>query len=92
MDKRSENNQENPYLELGFWEFAIMSTLMTVFFPWSLLFCAIFYGLTETKNIIVAMIHDTLRTIGAVLSILLALMVFGSLIFGLISKAVDMLH
>ena len=39
FEQRIQENiekNENPYLLLGFWEFAIMSTLMVVFFPWSL--------------------------------------------------------
>ena len=62
--------QENPILALGFWEFAIISTLMRVFFPWSLLFCVMFYGLNQTKFIILALLHDFLKTILAILSIL----------------------
>ena len=32
-----------------FWTFAIISTLMIVFFPWSLLVSVIFYGLDTTQ-------------------------------------------
>ena len=46
---QTQTETENPYLVLGFVEFAIMSTLMIAFFPWSLLYCVIFYGWTETK-------------------------------------------
>ena len=60
--KKNIEKNENPYLLLGFWEFAIMSTLMVVFFPWSLLFCVLFYGLTDTKYIILALIHDADKT------------------------------
>ena len=47
--REKDSQQDNPYLLLGFWEFAIIATLMVVFFPWSLLFCVVFLGLTETK-------------------------------------------
>jgi hypothetical protein len=63
------NEGENPYLEMDFIEFAILSTLMVVFFPWSLLFCVFFYGLAETKLIVLALIHDAFRTFMAVLSV-----------------------
>ena len=72
FEQRIQENiekNENPYLLLGFWEFAIMSTLMVVFFPWSLLFCVLFYGLTDTKYIILALIHDAVKTFLAVASI-----------------------
>ena len=80
--KNNENKDENPYLLMGFWEFAILSTLMVVFFPWSLLFCVIFYGLKETKYIILALIHDAFKTFFAILSIVISLAILiGTLIF-----------
>ena len=67
---------------MGFGEFAIMSTLMVVFFPWSLLFCVIFYGLTETKYIVLALIHDAFKTLLAILYIVLSLVILiGVLVF-----------
>ncbi len=76
------NKSDNPYLIMGFWEFAIMSTLMVVFFPWSLLFCVIFYGLEETKFIVLALVHDAFKTLLAILSIIVPiLIVVLSLIF-----------
>jgi hypothetical protein len=66
-DTSSEN--ENRFLIMGFWEFAIISTLMTVFFPWSLLYCVVVYGLQDTKFLIIALFHDVLKTVLAVLSI-----------------------
>ena len=65
--KKSED--ENRFLIMGFWEFAIISTLMTVFFPWSLLYCVVVYGLQETKFLVIALFHDVLKTVLAVLSI-----------------------
>jgi len=80
--KNKENKDENPYLLMGFWEFAILSTLMVVFFPWSLLFCVIFYGLKETKYIILALMHDAFKTFFAILSIVISLAILiGTLIF-----------
>ena len=76
MKKYKDNPEaENPYLIMGFWEFAIMSALMVALFPWSLLFCIIFYGLTETKYIIQALIHDAFKTFVAILSVAVSLCV-----------------
>ena len=72
---------ENPYLLLGFWEFAILSTLMVVFFPWSLLFCWLFFGMNTTLAIVLALIHDAYKTFLALLAVAAIL---GALIFGLI--------
>jgi len=70
MDE-SQNNEtssnDNKYLGQDFWDFAILATLMIVFFPWSLLFCVIFFGIDDTKLIIAALLHDLLKTIFALL-------------------------
>ena len=71
--REKDSQQDNPYLLLGFWEFGIISTLMVVFFPWSLLFCVVFFGLTETKYLVLAMLHDAIKTVGAILSVLITL-------------------
>lgn len=68
-DRQISSEVENKYLILPFWDFAILSTLMLAFFPWSLLFCVIFYGIQETKYIVLALFHDFIKTIIAVLSI-----------------------
>jgi hypothetical protein len=60
------SQNENKYLVLGFIEFAILATLMTAFFPWSLLFCLFVYGMEETKLIVAALLHDFLKTLFAV--------------------------
>jgi hypothetical protein len=75
IEKYENKDNQNPYLIMGFWEFAIMSTLMVVFFPWSLLFCVIFYGLENTKLIIKALLHDAIKTFLAVLSIVLSVII-----------------
>jgi len=72
---------DNPYLLLGFWEFAILSTLMVVFFPWSLLFCWLFLGMDTTKAIVLALIHDAFKTILALLAVAAVLV---AVILGLI--------
>ena len=76
MNVKIDHNEqpENPYLIMNFWNFAILSTLMCTFFPWSLLFCVFVYGLEETKYICLALIHDALKTFLAVISILLPIL------------------
>lgn len=72
---RTPHTKENPYLALGFFEFAILSTLMVLFFPWSLLVCVIFFGLEETKFIIIALLHDFFMTLIAIISIVVPILV-----------------
>lgn len=85
QEREEPENAEtsNPYLLYGFIEFAILSTLMVVFFPWSLLYCVIFYGIQETKLIVIALIHDAIKTFFAVLAVVLCVAV--PIVFILIS-------
>jgi hypothetical protein len=69
------SESDSPYLLFGFVELAIISTLMVAFFPWSLLFCVFFFGIYETKLIILALLHDLFKTILAVLSVVVPLVV-----------------
>jgi len=66
------SQSENKYLVLGFLEFAILATLMTVFFPWSLLFCLFVFGMEETKLIVAALLHDFIKTVFALVLGILA--------------------
>ena len=68
-----QEQTENKYLLLGFWEFAILSTLVVVFFPWSLLFSVVFYGLDSTKLLIFALLHDAIKTLFAIISVVISI-------------------
>jgi|TARA_B110000902_G_C14266445_1_gene571549 hypothetical protein len=69
-----ENEQtENKYLLLDFWHFAIISTLVVVFFPWSLLFSVVVYGLESTKLLIFALLHDAIKTLFAIISVVISI-------------------
>ena len=75
MNRSDKEELENPYLIMGFWDFAITATLISVFFPWSLLFCVVFYGLQNTKLLLIALLHDLLKTIFAILAVLIPVIV-----------------
>jgi hypothetical protein len=84
VEKETPNNR---FLVMDFWEFAIVSTLMAVFFPWSLLYCLLVYGMQDTKFIVIALAHDWIKTILAILSVLLPIvMLIGWLIFSKYGK------
>ena len=78
MQETSNKNLQsdtNPYLMMGFWEFAITATLMAMFFPWSLLFCVVFYGFQNTKLLLLALLHDLLKTVFAILAVAIPVIV-----------------
>ena len=74
--QRPKEESENPYLVMDFWHFAIVSTLMVAFFPWSLLFCVVVYGLGDTKSLCLAMMHDAFKTFLAIISVIFLLVIF----------------
>ena len=69
------NRIENPYLKLGFWEFLAFSTLIIFLFPWSIIFCLIYYGFEETKLILLALIEDFAKTLLAIVIVVLSLII-----------------
>ena len=71
----SSDSQSNPYLIMDFWEFSIIATLMVAFFPWSLLFSVLFTGLSNTKLLVLALIHDGVQTAKAILAVIVTLIV-----------------
>jgi hypothetical protein len=70
-----KGQQENQYLALNFWDFMLMSTLVIVFFPWSLIFCLFAYGWEDTKLILAALIHDAFKTLLAVVSAVILIVI-----------------
>ena len=75
----SYDRDSNPYLKLNFWEFLALSTVMLLFFPWSILVCLALYGIEETKLIVLAVIEDFAKTllmvIAAVATIVITIIV-----------------
>ena len=57
----------NPFKELGFWQFTLLSTVTVAFFPWSILATFFLFGRQTTKLLVAALVEDFLKTIGAVL-------------------------
>jgi hypothetical protein len=85
----SLESQNNPYLLMDFWEFAIIATLMVAFFPWSLLFCVLFTGLTNTKLLVLALIYDGVQTAKAVLAVIVTLVAVIGGLFLLAASALN---
>lgn len=83
----------NPYLELSFWRFAILATLVTAFLPWSLLINLFVKGLADTKLLVAALLRDYLQTLLAItvgvlvllVSVVVALFYFWPLILDFVS-------
>ena len=57
----------NPYNELGFWQFTLVSTLTVALLPWSLLGVFLLFGSQVTKNLASALVQDFAKTLAALL-------------------------
>ena len=57
----------NPFEELGFWQFTLVSTLTVALLPWSLLSVFFLFGSQVTKNLVSALVQDFVKTLVAVL-------------------------
>ena len=57
----------NPFNELSFWQFTLVSTLTVALLPWSLLGVFLLFGSQVTKNLASALVQDFAKTLAAVL-------------------------
>ena len=57
----------NPFNELGFWQFTLVSTLTVALLPWSILGVFLLFGSQVTKNLASALVQDFAKTLAAVL-------------------------
>ena len=53
----------NPFNELGFWQFTLVSTLTVALLPWSLLGVFLLFGSQVTKNLASALVQDFAKTL-----------------------------
>lgn len=52
---------DNPYLIIGFWHFLLISGVVALFFPWSIIISLVFLGLENTKFLVAAILHDFIK-------------------------------
>ena len=63
----TKNDDENPFQDMGFIKFWIVSTVFWVSFPVSLVLCYLALGSIKTKQLVKALVHDFLQTLFMVL-------------------------
>ena len=66
MNNKSQirkNEDENPFNEMGFIKFWIVSTVFWFSFPLSLVICYLAMGRQRTKQLVKALVHDFLQTL-----------------------------
>ena len=65
MDSKTQirnKDVENPFSEMGFIKFWIVSTVFWFSFPVSLALCYLAMGKVKTKQLVKALVHDFLQT------------------------------
>ena len=86
MDNKTQirnEDVENPFTEMGFIKFWIVSTVFWFSFPVSLVLCYLAMGEQRTKQLVKALVHDFLQTL---FLIFVVLCVFLYAIYYLISN------
>ena len=66
MDNKIQTRKKdvkNPFSEMGFIEFWIVSTVFWFSFPVSLVLCYLAMGQVKTKQLVKALVHDFLQTL-----------------------------
>ena len=65
--KIQNRDDENPFKEMGFIKFWVVSTLFWMFFPISLALCYVSIGSLRTKQLVKALVNDFLQTVLVIL-------------------------
>ena len=58
----TKNDDENPFKDMGFIKFWIVSTVFWFSFPMSFALCYLALGSIKTKQLVKALVHDFLQT------------------------------
>jgi len=70
-----EQDDKNPFKDMGFITFWVVSTVFYLTFPISLLLCYLTMGSVRTKQLLLALVNDFLQTI-MILIVVLAIFIW----------------
>ena len=63
----TKTEEENPFMDMGFIQFWIVSTLFWMTFPASVVICYLAMGSVRTKQLVKALVNDFLQTLLVIL-------------------------
>ena len=72
----TKNDDENPFKDMGFIKFWIVSTLFWMTFPASVAICYLAMGSVRTKQLVKALVHDFLQTLFIILVVISVVIYF----------------
>ena len=65
----TKTDDKNPFKDMGFIKFWVISTVFWFFFPVSLALCYLALGSVKTKQLVKALVHDFLQTLFIILAV-----------------------
>ena len=72
----TNEGDENPFKDMGFIKFWVVSTVFWFSFPVSLVICYLAFGSVKTKQLVKALVHDFLQTLFIIL-VAICVIVYG---------------
>ena len=72
----TKNDDENPFKDMSFIKFWIVSTVFWFSFPVSLVLCYLALGSVKTKQLVKALVHDFLQTLFIILVVISVVIYF----------------
>ena len=72
----TNEGDENPFKDMGFIKFWVVSTVFWFSFPVSLVLCYLALGSVKTKQLVKALVHDFLQTLFIIL-VVMCVIVYG---------------
>lgn len=68
-DKVIQKEKENPFKDMGFIKFWVVSAVFWFSFPLSLVLCYLSFGSVRTRQLVKALVHDFLQTVFIIMTV-----------------------
>ena len=75
-DKVIQKEKENPFKDMGFIKFWVVSTIFWFSFPMSLVLCYLALGSVRTRQLVKALVHDFLQTLFIIMVVVSVIIYF----------------
>ena len=75
-DKVIQKEKENPFKDMGFIKFWVVSTVFWVSFPMSLVLCYLALGSVRAKQLVKALVHDFLQMLFIIIAVVSIIIYF----------------
>ena len=76
INKVIQKEKENPFKDMGFIKFWVVSTVFWFSFPMSLVLCYLALGSVRTRQLVKALVHDFLQTLFIIMVVVSVMIYF----------------